>query len=150
MRGRRPVGLAPTPQFLGSVLGWHNWRLRLSQSVRHLLVQIQVRLQKRRRSQRQPLIQRQVGIVAALEHLQEPQRCRASILLLVAHGVRNIAHVSGLKIERSRLTGRREDPHAGLTAEVILPLVGVGMPVELPQSTRFNFHKGGRDVRGGS
>jgi hypothetical protein len=23
------------------------------------------------------------------------------------------------------------------------------MPVELPQSTRFNFHKGGRDVLGG-
>src|SRR6202789_325276 len=114
-----------------------------------LLVQIEVDFDKIRRRQREPLIERYVSIVRALEDLQKSQGRRAGVLDIMTHREGDIADVSAAEIERPRLTAGGEHAHAPLTADVILPFVGVGMPVQLTQATGVDLDQSRRNAFGG-
>jgi hypothetical protein len=120
-------------------------RLGLSERVREPLIQLEVDLQEFARRQRPPLVQRYVRIIAALEDLQKAQRRGAGVFDIVPHGERDIADVPATEIERPRLSVGGEHAHAPLAADVILPFVGVGMPVQLPQAARIDLDKRGRN-----
>src|SRR5262249_19577800 len=53
--------------------------------------------------------------------------------------------VAGAEVERARLTGRAEHAHACLALDVILPFVGVGMPMQLPHSAGVDLDQGRGD-----
>src|SRR5580692_9722443 len=73
------------------------------------------------------------------EQGEEDKWLLAGVLDVVAHVARNVADVTRLVVEGARLTARGEDRHAALAREVVLPLVGVRVPVKLADSARFNF-----------
>src|SRR5260370_37846877 len=119
------------------------------QGTRDLLVQIQMHLQKLRRSQGQPLVQRHIGVITTLEHLQEPQGRCAGVLYVMTHGEGDVTDVASLKVECSCLTIGSKHAHARLAADVVLPFISVWMPVQFSQSARFDFYESGRDCPGG-
>src|SRR5947208_14463224 len=69
----------------------------------------------------------------------------AGVLDVVAHVARSVADVTCLVVERAGLTARGEDGHAPLAGEIVLPFVGVRVPVKLADRARFDFDSGGRD-----
>jgi hypothetical protein len=83
---------------------WHDRKLVLVQGGQSLRIQLQMRLYQFGRRQRQPLVQRNVGIVAALEDFQKAERRRAGIFDVMAHRERHVTNVAGLEIESARLT----------------------------------------------
>src|ERR1700722_19803353 len=126
----------------------HDRRLGLSERVHKLRIQIKVHFDKVGRCQRQPLVERYVSIVRALEDLQKAQGRRARIFHIVPHRERDEADVPAAEIEGTRLAVGREHPHAPLAAYVVLPFVGVRMPVQLAQAAGLDLDKRGRDVLG--
>src|SRR5207248_907039 len=64
---------------------------------------------------------------------------RACVLDIVAHSERHIADVASLIVECARLTRGAEHAHPGLPLDIILPFVGVWMPMKLPHPPRINF-----------
>lgn len=98
-----------------------------------------------RRREGEPLIERDVRIVAALEHLQESQGRAPGVLDVVPHREWHLAHVSRREIERSCMSIRGKDAHPGLPFDVVLPLVRVRVPVQLADATRLDFDQGGRN-----
>ena len=93
-------------------------------------------------------LRRKIGEVGAAEHLQEAQRFIAGVLDVVTHRERYVAHVAGLVVEGAGLAGRGEHGHAPAAADVVLPLVGVRVPMQLAHPARLNLHQRRRD--GGS
>src|SRR5437016_2730627 len=83
----------------------------LAQSAHDSRVQPEMRLHQLRRRERHPGVKREVGEVAAAEHLEKAQRRVAGILDVVAHGERHVTDVAGAEIEGARLTGRAEHAH---------------------------------------
>jgi hypothetical protein len=57
---------------------------------------------------------------------------------------RHEADVAGREIERAGLARRREHAHARLAFDVVLPLVGIRMPVQLAHSTQLDLDERGR------
>src|SRR4030081_1552268 len=84
-------------------------------------------LYKLRRGQGQPLVQRHIGVITTLEHLQEAQGRSASVLDIMTHGEGDVTDISGVKVERSCLTRRSKHAHAALAVEVVLPFIGFRM-----------------------
>ena len=68
---------------------------------------------------------------------------------VVTHGEGDVTDVPGLKVEGSCLTRSSKHAHARLTADVVLPFIGVRMPVQFSQPAGFDFHKSCRDILGG-
>ena len=89
-----------------------------------LLVQLEMRLHQLRRRQSQPLIERYVGKIAALEYFQETQRRRSGVFDVMARGERHESDIAGLIVVEKRprlpppslgrsiawLADRRRDP----------------------------------------
>src|ERR1700730_7392151 len=98
-----------------------------------------MRADQLRRSERQPLIERYVSVVVALEDFQEAQHRVAGILDVVPHGKGHVTDIVGLKVEGAGLARGGEHAHAGLPFDVILPLVRIRVPVQLA-------HRAGRDL----
>src|ERR1700730_13200029 len=98
-----------------------------------------MRANQLRRSERQPLIERYVSVVVALEDFQEAQHRVAGILYVVPHGKRHVTDIVGLKVEGAGLARGGKHAHAGLPFDVILPLVRIRVPVQLA-------HRAGRDL----
>src|SRR5712672_1886537 len=73
--------------------------LLLLQGPHDLLVQMEMGLDEFGWRQCQPLIERDIGKVVALEHLQEAQRGVARILDVVAHRKGHIAYIARLVVE---------------------------------------------------
>jgi len=105
--------------------------------------QFQVRFHQLRRSKRHLLVKRNVGVVVAPGYLQKTQAGIAGILDIVAHGEWYVAHVTRPIVESARLAGGSEHAHAGLAFGVILPFVGVRMPMQLAHPTEFDLDQGG-------
>src|SRR6266567_1426250 len=101
-----------------------------------------MRLHKLLRRQSHPLIERYIGEVITLEDFEEAHRRVAGIFDVMAHGKGNETDIAGTKVEGARLTGRAEHAHARLALDVILPLVGVGVPMQLPHSAGVNLDQG--------
>src|SRR5207237_2129942 len=51
-------------------------------------------------------------------------------------------------VERARLAGRAEHAHSCLASDVVLPLVRIGMPMQLAHPSWINLHKRGSDRDG--
>ena len=88
--------------------GRNDRRLGLSQRVHELMVQLEVHLHEVGRRQRQPLIERQVGVVAALEYLQKAQGRGAGVFHIMTRRERDKADVAAAEIERPRLAACSE------------------------------------------
>src|SRR6266700_4739621 len=104
-----------------------------------------MRLHKLRRRQSHPLLERYIGEVVAFEDFEEAHRRGAGILDIMAHGKGNETDIAGTKVEGARLTGSGEHAHARLALDVILPLVGVGVPMQLAHSAGVNLDQGRSD-----
>src|SRR5207237_9450799 len=63
----------------------------------------------------------------------------------LAHVARNVSDVTRLVVERAGLTAGGEDAHAPLAGEIVLPFVGVRVPMKLADRARFDFDSRGRD-----
>src|ERR1700676_2074497 len=81
----------------------HNRKLLLVESRRGLWVTLCMRVHWCGRRQRQPLIERYVGVIAALEQLQEAHRRGSGVLDIMRHCKRHVADIAGLKVEGTRL-----------------------------------------------
>src|SRR5260370_4259618 len=110
------------------------------------LINPQVCHDKFRWSVGQPLRQRKILIVAALEHLQEDQVRVTCILNVMQQRFLHVPDVSRLKVQRASAVASRHHSHASLPTDVILPLVGIGMPVQFPQPSWLNRHHGHRHI----
>src|SRR5438309_12025268 len=97
--------------------------LLLLQRTHDLLVQMQMGLDEFGWRQCHPLIERDIGKVVALEHLQEAQRGVARILDVVAHRKGHIAYIARLVVEGAGRATRGKHGHAPAALNVILPLV---------------------------
>ena len=86
-----------------------------------------------------PLVERYIGVVAAFEDFQKVHLRSAGVLDIMPHGEGHITDIAGPEIERARLTGRAEDAHTGLTLDIILPFIGVGVPMQFSHPARINF-----------
>jgi hypothetical protein len=75
------------------------------------------------------------------EHLQERERLVSRVLHVVAHGEGDVADVAGLVVERAGLAGGGEHGHPSLARQVVLPFVGVRVPVQLAQASRLDLHQ---------
>src|SRR6266446_10785911 len=123
--------------------------LVLVQGIRDLLIKLQMHVQKFGRRQGQPLVQRHIGVITTLEHLEETQGRRAGVLHVMTHREGDVTDVASLIVERSCLTRGSKHAHARLAADVVLPFIGVWMPVQFSHSTRFDLYESGRDILGG-
>src|SRR5882757_3528621 len=81
----------------------HDWIFLLLQGGQGLRIQLQMGLNKFRRRQGQPLIERDIGVIAAREYLKEAQRRRAGVFDVMAHGERHVADIPRLVVEGARL-----------------------------------------------
>ena len=59
----------------------------------------------------------------------------------------NRRKIAGLVIERAGLIFRGKDRLPRVTFDVVLPLVGVGMPVQLAHAAGLDFDERSRDFR---
>src|ERR1700728_411297 len=60
----------------------------------------------------------------------------------------NIANVSGLKVHGASAASGSENGHSSSTAHVVLPFVGIGMPMQFPYPSRMDGHYGRGNRRG--
>src|SRR5580658_7346939 len=123
---------------------WHDQWFVFWQSIERGPVQIQMGCNQFRRRVRQPLGEREVLVVAALEHLQEFQICAAGVFDVVRQRLLDVADVARFEIHRSGASSRRKYSHAPFAADVELPLIRIRMPVQFAHTARFY-----RDNRGG-
>lgn len=96
----------------------------------------------------QPLGDGNVVVAVRLQDLEVHDVGVASVLDVVAHGHGNIPDVAGLEVERARAFWRREDGHARLAADEVVPFVGRCVPVELTHGARLDGEEGGGEVGG--
>src|ERR1700691_4642330 len=102
-----------------------------------------------RRRMREPFRERQVLVDIALEHLQKFQVGVARILHIMRQRLQHVAHISRLKIHGTGAASGGEHGHSSLSCNVVLPFVGVGMPVQFANPPRMHRHNRRRD-RGGN
>ena len=98
---------------------------------------------------REPFRERQILIGIALEHLQKFQVGVARILHIMRQRLQHVAHISRLKIHGTSAASGGEHGHSSLSCNVVLPFVGVGMPVQFANPSRMHRHNRRRD-RGGN
>src|SRR5262245_14693864 len=60
----------------------------------------------------------------------------------------HVSNVAGTEVEGACLTGSAEDAHARLALDVMLPLIGVGVPMQLPHSAWVDLDQGRSDHGG--
>src|SRR2546421_383326 len=64
------------------------------------------------------------------------------------HGEWHVADVAGAEVEGARLPGSTENAHARLALDVILPLVGVRMPMHLAHCAGIDLDQGRCNLSG--
>jgi hypothetical protein len=84
-----------------------------------------------------------------LSTIQQLEIFGPSILDVVAIALRHVADVAGIELLGADAAVGAEHGHAGAAGDVVLPLVGIGVPMWLAQAARFDAHEsaghGGRD-----
>ena len=86
-------------------------------------------------------------IEAALEHLQEDQVRIPCILDVMEQGFFNVPDVSLLKVHGAGAVTCGHHSHSSFARDVILPFVGVRVPVQFPQPSGVNRDHGHGNVR---
>src|SRR5260370_24754528 len=59
----------------------------------------------------------------------------------------NVAHVAGLEVHGASAAAGGEYGHASLAAKVVLPLVGIGVPMQFADAARLDGYDGSGDGR---
>src|SRR5215469_1250612 len=95
----------------------------------------------------EPFRQREVLIKAALEHLQKLKLCIPRVLDIMRQRLLDIANVPSLKVHRARTPSSSEYRHPSVTADVVLPLVGIRMPMQFANCSRSDRNDRGCDCR---
>src|ERR1700722_3172629 len=109
-----------------------NDRLLLPAQMRdRRFAQIEMTAHELRWGERHPLVERKVGVIAALEHFEEAERDVAGVFDIVAHGEGYLSDNAGLLIERPRGARRREHAHPALSLDLVLPLIRIGVPMHV-------------------
>src|SRR6185312_5838354 len=67
----------------------------------------------------------------------------------MAGGTQHITYVAGSKVHGPGPAAGGEDRHSGLSADVVLPFIGMRMPVQLSQSSRLHGNQRCRNRGGG-
>lgn len=86
----------------------------------------------------QPVRQRDLLVPVAAEHLEKLQHVVAGVLDVVAQVLANEADIARPEVRGIRMGPGIEHGHPCRPAQVVLPFVGVGVPVQL--SHRAGFH----------
>ncbi len=84
--------------------------------------------------------EREVLKTVTSEHLQKLQIGAASILNVVRKSLLHVAYVAGFEIQGTSPTAGGKNGHSPFTRHVVLPFIGIGMPMQLAQTTRMNGH----------
>src|SRR5260370_193706 len=121
----------PNREFLlgGTFLFGHHNNFVLRHGVERSFINAQMGYHEFRWCVGEPLRKRQVLIEAALEHLQKFQVVVAGILNVVGQRLEDISNVPGLKVHGAGTASGSEHSHSSSTADVVLPFVGIGMPM---------------------
>jgi hypothetical protein len=98
-----------------------------------------VTLNELSRSKGHPLVQGNILKRWEVEHVEEPGRRRACVLDIVTERAEHKADIAGAVVECPRVGRGVENGHAALTLHVLLPLIGMRMPMQLPHGTGFQF-----------
>src|ERR1700761_5873253 len=96
-----------------------------------------------------PLVEGDVGEVAGAEHLEEDDVFCAGVFDVVAGDGGDVAYVVGVEVHGAGLAGGGEDSHASFAADPVLPLGGVGVPVELAHAAGLDSNQRSGDGFGG-
>ena len=88
--------------------------------------------QQKVRVGRYPGRERDRLVIAVVEHDEELEVLGASVLDVVPVALRHVADVAGVEFLGALAAVRSEHAHAGAAADIVLPLVGIGMPMQLP------------------
>ena len=94
---------------------------------------------------RQPLVQRHILVLVALEHLKKYEILGPRILDVMRKRLLDVANVPFLEIHSTRITLSRENRHPPFASYVVLPFIGVLMPVQFPHSPGANDDMRRRD-----
>ena len=109
-------------------------RLLLGNCIDHRLAHLQVLVHQKMWRMGHPFSERDVFIMVALEHFQKDQIGVADIFDIVRLRLRNVTHIAFLKIHGAGAAARGEHRHAAFAADVVLPFIGVWMPVQFTQA----------------
>ena len=90
---------------------------------------------------RHPGAERDRLVGAVVEHDQQLEIVGAGILDVVAVALRHVAHVARAHVLGARAAVRSEHAQPGAARDVVLPLVGVGVPMHLAQAARLDAHQ---------
>src|SRR5258706_11972978 len=112
-----------------SGLGRHDYDLILLNCVERRSIDAKMRHHQFWRRVSQPICERQVLVVAALVHFEKYQICVTCILDVMQKRFLHVSNVSRLKIQRASAIPRRHYRHSSLSTNIILPLVGIRMPM---------------------
>src|ERR1700721_3535358 len=96
----------------------------------------------------EPFGQGEVLVVAALEHFEKFQVGGARVFDVVGKRFLDVADVAHFEVHGSGAGAGGEDGHAGFSADVELPLVGIGMPVQFAHTAGADRDDGGADGGG--
>jgi hypothetical protein len=97
---------------------------------------------------RQPVGERELLVARGSEYADELQFGIADIFDIVSEISFDVADVAGSEVHRQRFGTRIEDSHAAFALDIVLPLVGVWVPMHLPYASRWNGDQGCRHSGG--
>src|SRR5580700_5786467 len=126
----------------------HDFRLVLGELCDCRLADIQVLGHHRRRRTGDPVGQRDIGEIGSSEHLEELQVRVACVLDVVSEVLLDVADVARVEVHGDGVRAGVEDRHLPFALDPVLPFIGVGMPVHLPQAAGTHRDQRGSDGRG--
>src|SRR5262249_55940555 len=94
-----------------------------------------------------PIGERDRLVDAVVEREQELDILVADVLDVVAVSLRHVADVAGVELFGADAAVRSEHGHTGAAGDIVLPLVGVGMPVRFTQRAGLDLHERAGDGR---
>ena len=118
---------------------------RVRDGVNRRQINIQMRLNEPRRQMRQPLVQRHILVLVALEHLKKYEILGPRILDVMRKRLLDVANVALLEIHGTGVAVSCEDCHSSFASHVILPFIGILVPVQFAQSSGMNDDMRRRD-----
>ncbi len=105
-------------------------------------INIQMRLNEPGRQMRQPLVQRHILVLRAFEHLKKYEILGSRILDVMRKRLLYVANVAFLEIHGTGVAVSCENCHSSFASHVILPFIGILVPVQFAQSSGMDDDPG--------
>ena len=80
--------------------------------------------------------------MSAIESDQQAQDAATGVADVVSSAPRHVTDVTGHELFGYRVTPSQINSHLSRTLKIVLPLVGVGVPVKLTHRTRLDLQHG--------